>query len=113
MKARANLKPHPRARRNPANWHPADIVSAMRKAGWSLRKLSRHHGYQQETTLAVALRRPWPLGEELIAEAIGTTPAEIWPDRYAARAATRPSDRRIGRKSARRAGLQENQEMPT
>jgi Ner family transcriptional regulator len=29
-----------------------------------------------------ALVRPWPKGELLIAEAIGISPAEIWPSRY-------------------------------
>lgn len=62
-------------------WHPADIVAALRKRGWSLRRLSVHHGYSP-TVLAVALRRPWPQGEEIIAATIGMTPPELWPDRY-------------------------------
>ena len=27
------------------DWHPADVKCALEKAGWSLRRLSRHHGY--------------------------------------------------------------------
>lgn len=65
------------------DWHRADIVAAVRKAGWSLRKLAQHHGYAAPTTLTNALARPWPKGERIIAEAIGVNPAEIWPSRYA------------------------------
>lgn len=66
----------------PEDWHRADIVAALRKAGWSLRKLATHHGYKQPTTLIKALDRPWPKGERLIAGAIGISPEAIWPSRY-------------------------------
>lgn len=69
------------AKSQPQGWHPADIVAALRKRGWSLRRLSIHHGYSP-TVLAVALRRPWPKGEEIIAATIGITPPELWPERY-------------------------------
>ncbi|WP_081620130.1 helix-turn-helix transcriptional regulator [Thioalkalivibrio sp. ALMg9] len=65
---------------DPVDWHPADIVAALRKAGWSLRRLSQHHGYAP-TVLRSALARPWPKAERLIAEAIGVDPASIWPSR--------------------------------
>lgn len=64
------------------DWHRADIVAELRKAGWSLRRLSLHHGYTSATTLTNALERRWPKGERLIAEAIGVDPAIIWPSRY-------------------------------
>lgn len=64
-----------------ADWHPADIVAAVRKAGWSLRKLSVHHGYTS-TALDNALYRHWPKAERLIADAIGVLPEKIWPSRY-------------------------------
>lgn len=67
--------------KTPADWHPADIVAAVRKSGWSLRKLSRHHGYTA-TALDNALHRRWPKAERLIAEAIGVRPEKIWPSRY-------------------------------
>jgi len=66
----------------PQDWHRADIVCALRKAGWSLRRLSTHHGYASPTTLTHALNRHWPKGEQLIAEALSLDPAEIWPSRY-------------------------------
>lgn len=65
------------------DWHKADIKAALEKAGWTLRKLSLHHGYADASTLKQALMRRWPKAERLIAEAIGRDPAEIWPSRYA------------------------------
>lgn len=76
-----NEKHHPK-KAAPEDWHRADIVAALRKAGWSLRKLATHHGYSSPTTLGVAMDRPWPKGERLIAAAIGIDPATIWPSRY-------------------------------
>lgn len=63
------------------DWHSADIVAELRKAGWSLRKLSRHHGLAAGT-LKVALAMPYPNGERLIAQALGLDPKTIWPSRY-------------------------------
>lgn len=45
--------------------------------------MAQHHGYAAPTTLTNALARPWPKGERIIAQAIGVSPAEIWPSRYA------------------------------
>lgn len=64
------------------DWHPADIKAALEKAGWSLRRLSLHHGYADASTLKVALHRKYPKAQRLIAEAIGEDPATIWPSRY-------------------------------
>lgn len=63
------------------DWHPADIVAALRKRGWSLRQLSIHHGYNP-TALKHALAGPWPRGEMLIAAALELPPQHIWPSRY-------------------------------
>jgi Ner family transcriptional regulator len=63
------------------DWHPADIVAELRKKGWSLRQLSMHH-HLSPGTLKAAIQVPYPNGEKLIAEAIGTTPWAIWPSRY-------------------------------
>lgn len=87
-------KRHPPKKAAPLDWHRADIVASLRKAGWSLRQLSTHHGYSSPTTLKHALDRPWPKGERLVAEAIGIHPAEIWPSRYAPDG-TPASDRRF------------------
>ncbi|WP_277976858.1 helix-turn-helix domain-containing protein [Pantoea endophytica] len=64
-----------------ADWHPADIIAALRKKGTTLAALSRESGLSS-STLANALSRPWPKGEWLIANAIKVHPADIWPSRY-------------------------------
>jgi len=68
-------------RSTPADWHGADIVAALRKAGTSLRQLSLGNNWS-ENTLKTAMIRPYPEGEQIIAEALGVTPQEIWPSRY-------------------------------
>lgn len=64
-----------------SDWHPADIVASLRKAGWSIRQLSKHSGLAPGT-LRHAIHSPYPKGEHLIADAIGVKPWEIWPSRY-------------------------------
>lgn len=64
-----------------SDWHRADIVAALHKAGWSLVQLSMAHGVAR-TTLNKALHRPYPKAEAIIAKALGTTAHEIWPTRY-------------------------------
>jgi Ner family transcriptional regulator len=66
------------------NWHRADIVAALHKAGWSLRQLSLQSGLATRT-LNGALDRPYPKAESIIAAAIGVAPDIIWPERYAKR----------------------------
>ncbi|MBJ7222576.1 MULTISPECIES: helix-turn-helix domain-containing protein [unclassified Brenneria] len=63
------------------DWHPADIIAALRKKGTTLAAVSRAAGLSS-STLANALTRPWPKGEWLIADALGIHPSEIWPSRY-------------------------------
>lgn len=64
------------------DWHPADIVAALRKNGWSISALSRYQGYKAPGTLRRAIEKRWPKGEQIIAEAIGLRPEQIWPSRY-------------------------------
>ncbi|WP_186016873.1 helix-turn-helix domain-containing protein [Burkholderia gladioli] len=86
----AQKKPATQSNRNDldSDWHQADIIAAVKKAGWSLRALSIEHGYAPGT-LRNALRTPYPNGEKLIAEAIGCKPEDIWPSRYKSRNFTR------------------------
>jgi Ner family transcriptional regulator len=65
----------------PADWHPADVLAALKKRGLSLAGLSVAHGYHA-TAAGKALKRPWPALEALIAAALGLAPAQIWPSRY-------------------------------
>lgn len=67
-----------------ADWHRADVVAALHKKGWSLRKLSRESGLS-DSTLKTALDRPYLKAETIIAAAIGIPPQDIWPERYAKR----------------------------
>ncbi|MFZ5524751.1 MAG: helix-turn-helix domain-containing protein [Pseudomonadota bacterium] len=62
------------------DWHRADIIAAVRKAGSNLHELSRKHGYK--AALLNALYYPAPKYERLIAEFLNTTPEKIWPSRY-------------------------------
>ena len=64
-----------------ADWHPADVLAALKKRGHSLARLSAAHGYHA-TAAGKALKRPWSALEALIAEAIGVPPQTIWPSRY-------------------------------
>jgi Ner family transcriptional regulator len=64
------------------DWHPADIKAALEKRGWTLARIARDHGYTCVTTPADALRRPYPVMEQIIAGIIGVAPREIWPSRY-------------------------------
>ncbi|MEM8350835.1 helix-turn-helix transcriptional regulator [Morganella morganii] len=63
------------------DWHPADIIAAIKKRGTSLSALSRNAGLQP-STLNNALARRWPKGEKIIADFLNVSPAEIWPSRY-------------------------------
>lgn len=64
-----------------SDWHPADIIAALKKRGTSLAAVSRNAGLAS-STLANALSRRWPKGEKLIADALGVTPERVWPSRY-------------------------------
>lgn len=66
------------------DWHRADVVAALHKKGWSMRKLSLAHGLAAGT-LKTALDVPYPKAERIIASAIELEPEDIWPERYAKR----------------------------
>lgn len=63
------------------DWHPADVLAALKKRGQTLSGLSVAHGYHP-TAAGKALKRPWPAMETLIAREIGVAPQAIWPSRY-------------------------------
>lgn len=64
------------------DWHPAQIVAALRMAGYSFRQLAILNGYGNPNSLTTVLHRPYPLAEALVAEVLGIKPDEIWPTRY-------------------------------
>ena len=63
------------------DWHPADVLAALKKRGKSLAGVSVANGYHP-TAAGKALRRSWPAMEIIIAEALGLVPAQIWPSRH-------------------------------
>lgn len=65
---------------NPTDWHPADVVAALRKRGLSLRRVGMAHGYRQIQNVLV---RPWWVVEQLVAQALDVPAEQIWPSRYA------------------------------
>ncbi|MBP2847934.1 MULTISPECIES: helix-turn-helix domain-containing protein [Dickeya] len=64
-----------------ADWHSADIIAGLHKRGTTMAAVSRAAGLNS-STLGNALNRPWPKGEQLIADALGVPAYEIWPSRY-------------------------------
>jgi Ner family transcriptional regulator len=68
-------------REAPIDWHPADVLAALKKRDHSLAGVSMANGYHP-TAAGKALRQPWPALERLIAGAIGVAPQDIWPSRY-------------------------------
>ena len=64
------------------DWHPADIVAALRKSGYTLSKLAFECGLRDSSGLSVAMIRSFPKGEQRIAKALGIHPKVIWPSRY-------------------------------
>jgi Ner family transcriptional regulator len=64
------------------DWHPADIIAALRKAGYTLSKLAFEHGLKDSSGLSKAMNMSFPLGEKRIADALKIHPKEIWPTRY-------------------------------
>jgi len=64
-----------------ADWHHANIIAALKKKGWTLRRLSIYHGYSPGLCRHALVKR-YPNAERLIAEAIGVPPWVIWPSRY-------------------------------
>src|SRR5689334_329296 len=78
---------HPVPQKKPVevvDWHPADVIAALRKVGWSLRQLSLDNGLDGKT-VAHALHKPYPKAERIIADALGVRPEAIWPSRYDSR----------------------------
>ncbi len=63
------------------DWHPADVLAALKKRGHNLAGLSVANGYHP-TAAGKALKQQWPAMERLVAQAIGLPPPAIWPSRY-------------------------------
>lgn len=69
------------SRKEKSDMHKIDIVALVHKSGTSLAKLSIENGLASGT-LKNALSKKYPRGEQIIADAVGMKPCEIWPLRY-------------------------------
>jgi Ner family transcriptional regulator len=49
--------------------------------GVTLTELSRQHGYC-DRAVGIALARPWPAVERIVADFLGREPWDLWPERY-------------------------------
>ncbi|EYU13421.1 transcriptional regulator, Nlp family [Photorhabdus aegyptia] len=63
------------------DWHPTDIIAALKKRGTTLAAVSRKVGLAP-STLNNALIRHYPKGEKIIASELDLHPSDIWPSRY-------------------------------
>jgi Ner family transcriptional regulator len=84
------------------DWHPADVIAALHKAGWSVRQLAFKHGLG-ESTLRAALRNSSPRSETIIADALNLKVSAIWPEREQLRAKRRA--RKVLKEPAREAAV--------
>jgi Ner family transcriptional regulator len=62
-------------------WHSEDIKAAIRKHGITLESLSEDNGLNKRAC-SLALIRPFWAAEMVIAEFLGVSPRQIWPQRY-------------------------------
>jgi Ner family transcriptional regulator len=79
----------------PQDWHPEDIKAAIRKRGTTLEALSLAHGYSR-SAVRMALLRPSPAVQAIVARFLGVAPQELWPSRYEADGSPRRSNRAKG-----------------
>lgn len=67
--------------KKPTGWHKEDIKAAIRKRDITLEKLSTDNGLHFKAC-TMALFRPNYAAEVVIAEFLGVSPRQIWPQRY-------------------------------
>ncbi len=62
-------------------WHPELIKAEVRMRGTNLTKLAIENGMHR-TALTKAIYEPLTKGEKIIAEFLGVSLHELWPDRW-------------------------------
>jgi Ner family transcriptional regulator len=62
------------------DWHPADVLAALKKRGVSLRQLAK--ACTDTATSTACWSSPWLGAEKIVADALGMKPKDIWPSRY-------------------------------
>lgn len=63
-------------------WHPQDIIAAVRKRGSNLQRLGLEHGFARDT-FNKALTQRFPNAHAIIADFLGQTRHDLWPNWYA------------------------------
>ena len=81
LKKAGHHRPPRNMKQNSTDTHPADIKAALAKRGLTLADLSRAAVYCDRAA-GVALGKPWPAVERIIAAALARRPQDIWPSRY-------------------------------
>lgn len=61
--------------------HQEEIKAAIRMKGSTLKQLALDNGFDA-SAVSVALQKPWPAVEAVIAKHIDIEPKDIWPLRY-------------------------------
>jgi Ner family transcriptional regulator len=77
----------PRPRKAPApatDWDVYEITAQLKRRGLTVAELGRRNGYAEDSLRMVAIK-PWPKAEKIVADALGLTPEDIWPNRCAER----------------------------
>lgn len=64
-------------------WHPADILSAIKKRGMGLTRLAIEAGASPEACRSALIRRN-RRGEEIISAFLLVPACDLWPDRWEA-----------------------------
>ena len=59
-----------------------DIKAELRRRGWNLAKLSRETGVPHSTLKMSFFAKACPKGDFVIAEVLGLSVHQVWPDRY-------------------------------
>ncbi len=72
--------------RRQRSWDRHAIMAEIRRRGGNLRQIAREAGLEKSACSA-ALIRPLPAAEAAIADYLGLTLNELWPDRYPTRSA--------------------------
>lgn len=84
------------------DWSTERIKLEIELCGHSLASLSRQHGLH-ESACRIALRKPWPRVERIIADFLGLdTPAPLFPDRYDANGYPLKFAKHLGNQNAKR-----------
>ncbi|MCR9218968.1 MAG: helix-turn-helix domain-containing protein [Alphaproteobacteria bacterium] len=64
------------------NTHPEDIKARIRKRGMTLSGLARRAKDLSDSAVRKALRQPVPRGNDAIADFLGATRHQLWPEWY-------------------------------